>query len=102
MKELKLVINDELYEKVKNEGDLRGVDMNDVIVEAVERWYSEKDRKKENENMKKTLIKIKKLSDKAYSRIDNSLYKNSFREHGVVLGLDDLLKIQRLLSKIIN
>lgn len=52
--------------------------------------------------MKKTLIEIKKLSDKAYSRIDNSLYKNSFREHGVVLGLDDLLKIQRLLSKIIN
>lgn len=102
MKELKLIINDELYEKVKNEGDLRGVDMNDVIVEAVERWYSEKDRKKENENMKKTLIKIKKLSDKAYSRINNSLYKNSFREHGVALGLDDLLKIQRLLSKIIN
>jgi len=96
MKELKLIINNELYEKVRNEGDLREVDMNNVIVEAVEKWYLDKDRKEENENMKKTLIKIRKLSEKAYLRIDNSLYKGSLGdiERGVALGLDDLLEIQ--------
>ena len=30
MKELKLIINNGLYEKVRNEGDLRGIDMNDA------------------------------------------------------------------------
>lgn len=99
MKELKLAINDELYEKVRNEGDLRGVDMNNVIAEAVE-WYLDKDRKKENENMKETLMKIRKLSQKAYSQIDNSLYKSSLGdiERGIALGLDDLVDIQILLA----